>query len=179
MKLRKFLPGVPALFPGIDLVAKWLPVPADYELLFKLVTMMVCILLITFAIRLSKRSSAIWCSVVGCVCLAAYIMLASIFLYSNPILYRPGDNSVVGLWLTDKAGQKLRESKMDIEALRQSYGPLEWTLLYSKASQMTAAGAMFAVYCGAFVFLTIGLSPASKQKIERKRKSGRPAVNTI
>lgn len=158
MKINKALPIIPALFPGADYIIRAIPVPAQYALLIKVPTALICLVLVVYAQPSLSKRSAIRFASLGIVCLVIYLILSSALLYSDPQKYRPGDNSIVGLWLTDGAVQEMTEKGWNREALHSEYGPVEWVLIYNTWAQLSSAVILSIIYCSSFALLTYGLS---------------------
>jgi hypothetical protein len=148
--------AVAVLFPGADTVLRILPVPMDYALLIKLSTAMLCVFLYLAGI---KPPSVRWGRLLfigGLVTLTVYLFATQVLLYSSPFAHRAGDNSTVGLWLTETAAKKKNNQGLSDAQLRAQYTPSEWELIYSKPSQLATVGILLALYSGTFSMLTVG-----------------------
>lgn len=162
-KLTEGLPVVPALFPAADTVIRAVPVPADYALQIKLPTALLCLIIVFFLKRPRSKKLAIRFTLLGVACMVVYLVLAALLLQHNPNFHQAGDNSTVGLWLTEVGQKELKEKGGDIEALHRDYGPEEWVTIYSKPSQLCSVAVLTIFYVGSFVTLTYGFARVPKR----------------
>lgn len=148
--------SVTALFPGADTVIHVVPVAAEFSLLIKLPTALIC-LLIVFLVRKSGPSKrGVFFVILGVGIIFAYLVASHLLLYSNPAVHRKGDNSVVGLWPTAPARIEMDTMHWDRQTLHSHYAPMEWGIIYSQASQLSSVAILALLYCGSFALLTLG-----------------------
>lgn len=157
MKALKAIGATAALFPAADVIIKAIPVPADFELLFKIGTPLICVLLLWFAVRPQSKEWAMWLAFGGCAFLIAYLFLASFSLHSSPQYYTEGDNSVIGLWPTKYGHALIERAGGDRNLAFRDIGPEEWLGVYSRTSQAATVIFLFAAYAGAFSCLSVGM----------------------
>jgi len=156
-QFRKVINLAPAGVAALDAFLKATPVPADHSILLKLPAAIVCTGISWFSTPPKSKRSALAAMVVGAVLLAVYVFFALASLHSNPQFYKPGDNSVIGFWITDGARQVINADHITEETLRDRYGPQNWEQVYSQASQLTRSAAMSLLYCLAFALVTYAI----------------------
>jgi hypothetical protein len=156
-RVRQVVNLAPAAIAALDAFVKGTPVPADHAILLKLPAAVICSGIAWFAIPPKSKRSALAAMIVGAVLLTTYVFFTLASLHSNPQFYQPGDNSVIGFWLSDGARQLIKEEHITEETLRDRYGPENWNQVYSQVSQLTRSAAMSVLYCLTFASFTFAL----------------------
>lgn len=147
----------PAGISVLDTIVRLTPVPADYAVILKLPTLLVCLAIALYARRPKSNKAALLQIICGAMLLGGYIGFTLSSLHSNPLFYRPMDNSVVGIWLTDEAKATIERENWSVKMLHNQYGPANWEQIYSKGSQLSRCAILSFTYVLAFALITLGL----------------------
>ena len=115
---------------------KALPVPVDYALLVKLPAALFCMMLGYVIATRRVRSVPVAYCVAGILFMFLYVIAAKLLLHSNPVYYRPGDNSLIGLWVSENGRNLMAQRGWSRAALEDDFAPGEWNLIYSQGSQL-------------------------------------------
>jgi len=165
--------SIAALFPGADAIIHVIPVSADYRFLIKIPTFLICVMIVWLFRKFQKKKAAVMCIFAGTLLISAYLAASAKLLYFNSLVYRSGDNSVVGLWPTDYAKDMMRKNQWDRLTLHSHYAPHEWGMLYSNGSQLSSVAILALLYCSSFGLLTLGFksldNPVFRQPNELRR----------
>jgi hypothetical protein len=160
--MKNIWPYAPAGISLLDAIVRATPVPADYAVILKLPAAVVCLAIVLYAKPPARNAVAMRLLVSGALLLIVYCAFTLSSLHDNPLFYQPGDNSIVGLWLTDEARIILERNGWTVARLHDSYGPANWETIYSRGSQIARCVLLSILYASSFACVTLGLKRLSQ-----------------